>query len=209
MNDVMVDIETLGTAPGSVVVSIGAVRFGDDGLGAEFYRVVDVLDSLLAGLRVDEATVGWWRTQPPGAKAALSAKDARRTLAEALYDFGRFLDGSDAARVWAKGPDFDLVLLQAAHVAVGVLLPWKYRNARDVRTILALSSEGHQVKRVGDEHHALTDARYQAEQVRAVYRALGLRLDGTAQARSASSATPDNDRADATSVPRPLVGEPA
>ena len=188
----MVDIETLGTEPGSVVVSIGAVQFDDDGLGAEFYRVVDVLDSLLAGLRVDESTLEWWRKLPAAARGALYAVEARRELGEALEDFGRFIDSSSPAEsnLWAKGPDFDLVLLQAAYKAAGKRIPWKYRNARDVRTVLGMSRAGLLVN-AGVHHHALADARHQAEQVRAVYRDLGLRLDGTAPARASSPPIPE------------------
>jgi hypothetical protein len=49
VKNVMIDIETLGTRPGSVILSIGACRFGADGIGEEFYRAIDVLDSLMAG----------------------------------------------------------------------------------------------------------------------------------------------------------------
>lgn len=187
MRDVMVDIETLGGGPGSVIVSIGAVEFGDRGLCREFYRVIDVLDSLLAGLRVDDATIEWWRMQTHEAKAALYAADARRCLADALTDFARFLDG-DEPRVWAKGPDFDLVLLQAAYKAAGQPIPWKYRNARDVRTILALKDAPVAEANGHAKHHALHDARYQAAQVMAVYRALGLEF-ASAASRAPSAPT--------------------
>lgn len=35
MNNIMLDLEALGTPPGSIVLSIGAVYFGLDGLGKE------------------------------------------------------------------------------------------------------------------------------------------------------------------------------
>ena len=39
--DVMVDLETWGTKPGCAIISIGAVSFGPDGLGEEFYTALD------------------------------------------------------------------------------------------------------------------------------------------------------------------------
>src|SRR5688572_9943106 len=103
MTHVMVDIETLGSAPGSVILSIGAVWFGDDGLGSEFYRTVDIFDSLLRGLTIDAATVAWWRDQGVRAQRVAQDRDAMRDLGEALYDLGRFLDRKPAeSNVWAK-----------------------------------------------------------------------------------------------------------
>lgn len=198
MRDVMVDIETLGGKPGSVVASIGAVYFGDDGLGHEFYRVVDVLDSLLAGLRVDDDTLAWWRGQSTEAKAALRAQDARRSLDEALQDFSRFMDqhsGPEWTRVWAKGPDFDLVLLQAAYEAAGQKIPWKYRNARDVRTVLGLVDISSVVIPHAGKHHALADARFQAQQVIAAHVALGVKF--ASEARRPSRAPSESTNGDA------------
>lgn len=174
----MVDIETLGALPGSVILSIGAVYFDDDGLGAEFYRTIDVFDSLLHGLTIDPATVSWWRGQTPQAQAATRAPAALRTLTTALDEFDTFLDGFSPAGspcVWAKGPDFDLVLLQAAYTLLKRRLPWKYRDARDVRTAIDMA-QGVAFAEQTAKHHALEDAKYQAEQLRIVYKHLGLTL---------------------------------
>ena len=112
MKHVMVDIETLGTAPGSVIVSIGACRFNEREIGSDrFYRPIDVMDSLMAGLTTDPATVGWWRMQDKDARAALVPG---RPLRETLLDFMKYVQAVDDTHVWAKGPDFDLVLLAGA-----------------------------------------------------------------------------------------------
>lgn len=163
---VMVDIETLGSRPGSIVTSIGGVRFGDEGLGPPFYRTVNVFDALMAGLTIDSETVTWWRTQPKESRAAITAKAAERTLGEALHEFAAFLLEPPDPRVWAKGQ------------AAGLERPWRYHATRDVRTVLSMAPpdltlpQGRVIA-----HHALHDAMHQAEQVRAVYRALGLKLD--------------------------------
>jgi len=205
MNNVMVDIECLGTSPGSVIVSIGAVKFditrirvygkADDmgmwpstfraegAIGDKFYITIDVLNSLLAGLTVDSRTCAWWATQSYEAKAALDNtalhtglhQGFRMDLDMALEAFAGFVDG--AKTIWAKGPDFDLVLLHAAYKKANLDLPWKYKRARDVRTVLALGKavgafEGEAVER-GTAHNAQEDAEYQARQVIRVYEKLG------------------------------------
>ena len=170
--NVMVDIETLGTDPGGVIVSIGAVKFDSAGLSAGFYRPVDVLSSLFAGLTVDPKTVEWWRGQNADVKGALYPG---LNVRDVLGEFAIYLQGANT--VWAKGPDFDLVLLRAVYQKLGMKIPWSFRHSRDVRTILALApSTADLVKREGAQHHALADARYQADQVRAVYAALRLVL---------------------------------
>ncbi len=158
----MVDIETLGTAPGSVILSIGACYFNEDGIGERFYRPVDVFSSLMAGLTVDQATVGFWRLQSEEAKGALRPAVS---LLEALGAFTEFITRPPAPMLWAKGPDFDLVLLAAAYEALGSKKPWHYRVARDVRTILALAPGTVIVLSTHPKHHALGDAEDQALQV--------------------------------------------
>lgn len=171
----MVDIETLGRLPGSVILSIGAVQFGDVGFGESFYRTIDVFDSLTAGLKIDESTIEWWRTQPESARAVAQDRNAMRSLDTALAELGYFVGSDDF--VWAKGPDFDLVLLQSAYTLLNKRIPWKYKNARDVRTILSLTPDIVKDIISPKKHHALTDAKDQAVLVIAAYKTLGLTLD--------------------------------
>jgi len=180
IDNVMIDIETLGTRPGSVILSIGAVRFNpsagdaDPMIGGKtFYRSIDVFDSLMHGLTVDPVTCKWWSNQDPASLGAVC--NATHDLKPALHALSVFINHDDY--VWAKGPDFDLVLLEAAYIKVGLKRPWNYRNTRDVRTILHIG-QLHQVGNVKDMrtlgHHALQDAIHQAKQVNKVYRALDI-----------------------------------
>jgi hypothetical protein len=164
MKHVMVDIETLGTRPGSVILSIGACRFDESGIGvARFYRPIDVFDSLMNGLTVDTTTVGWWRMQSAEARGALAPG---RPLVETLGAFQAFLNAVEGSYLWAKGPDFDCVLLDAAYQATGVKRPWRYNLTRDVRTILSTAGLSPVNRDPGEvEHNALGDAVYQAKSV--------------------------------------------
>lgn len=154
----MIDIETLGLKPGSVILSVGAVKFDKRKTKETFYRAIDVLDSLLLGLTVDPDTIKWWSQQSDQAKGALRPTHSVKAV---LSDLGTFLKGS--GEIWAKGPDFDLVLLEAAYSKLGTKIPWSFRDARDVRTVLSLAPST--VKATGVKHTALDDAVYQAKQV--------------------------------------------
>lgn len=175
----MVDIEALGTRPaGSVILSIGACRFDETGIGERFYRPIDVFDSLMHGLTVDADTIDFWRRQPAESKGALKPGLPLENVLVAFTDFLANELMLPQQYLWAKGPDFDLVLLTAAYQALGRKQPWSYRNARDVRTILALAP----LSRLAGEmptsgaHHALHDAELQAKQVIAAAKALGVEL---------------------------------
>ena len=75
MRHLMLDLETLGTTPGCVVLSIGAVEFDLDGIKSEFRAHIDVDSSTALGLKVDARTVMWWLDQSKEAQNALLQAD--------------------------------------------------------------------------------------------------------------------------------------
>lgn len=156
---VMLDLETLGTTPGAAIVSIGAVRFGPDGLGDELHISVDTEDCLAHGLHRDETTMEeFWNEQPPEVRQVL---DGGRGLDVALDEFARFCDG--VGEIWANAPHFDCAILAAAYRTLDRQPPWEYWQPRDVRTLRETSPYWPQdMDQQGTEHNALADARYQA-----------------------------------------------
>ena len=181
----MVDIETLGTRPGSVILSVGACAFSSEGIGATFYRAIDLFDSLVTrGLSIDPQTVAWWRTQPDEARHAAAPIEGTTSLHNALHAFATFVTDADAPYLWAKGPDFDLVLLAEAYHACGLPVPWSFRHTRDVRTIAALVRDRLPVAANTKKHHALHDAIHQANVVLACYATLGLDIDAPPEPRA-------------------------
>ena len=174
MKHVMLDLETFGTHVGSVIASIGACEFDSLGIGHQFYRIVDVGTCLLGGLTVDDETIKWWMAQSSEAKQSLLTIQGKVSIQQALREFSKFIDHN--TQLWAKGPDYDCVLLAEAYRRFNMAVPWQFRNTRDVRTIMALS----QIKAVehGTKHNACDDAIAQAETVRLAYKKLGLELKG-------------------------------
>jgi len=178
--NVMIDIETLGTRPGSVIVSIGAITFDPvtGALGERFYVDIDAHDAQKRGLTIDVGTFFFWLGQPADATATL-LRTKRMPLDQALHRFTLWLQGQQyrctgsTQWLWANSPDFDLVLLEAAYRAVGLEAPWSHRNRMDVRTLVKLTGASVPKPALAVPHHALWDAHHQAEIVIEAYRLLG------------------------------------
>lgn len=173
MRDLMIDIETLGTAPGSVVLSIGAVTFDAETgeFGEEFYVAIEPSSAVANGLTMDVSTIKWWMEQSADAQAAAFSGATHATTA--LLAFSEFVKAAGATRVWAKPPSFDLVLLESAFRSCFIDIPWHYRAPRDVRTLFDIT--GAVQPDVGTAHNALDDAKSQALGVVEAYRILAAR----------------------------------
>jgi hypothetical protein len=159
--DVMIDTETLGTVPGSAILSIGAVMFGPSGLGSSFYAPVLLQSCVDCGLTMDPKTIIWWMGQSDDARAAAFRADAA-PLIQVLLDFSNWFVEQRALRPWSHGACFDVPILEAAYKACFIPPPWSFWNVRDTRTLYDLA--GVKVDRSSGTHHnALDDAKAQAE----------------------------------------------
>ena len=163
---IMVDIETLGTKEHAVILSIGAVAFTADEIGEEFHMALDIQQQLDAGRQMDADTVIWWLEQEQEAQKALLGLD-RHPVYNVLGTFGNFVVRhmrSNDDCIWGKGSDFDIVLLRTLYRRSKFKEePWKFWQARDVRTALMVA--GGDVPFEGVKHDALADAIHQAKQV--------------------------------------------
>lgn len=185
MNNVMIDLETLGTQPGSVILSIGAVLFDpslpvDECLGEEFYMVVSTASCIEHGLQMSQATIDWWSKQSPEARTVIDqANDnsdlATNTLHTALTQLTAFLPVG--VKVWSNGANFDQPLLDVAYDRIGSVVPWKYYNSRCYRTIIGLYPDEKSVRPATVcAHNALEDAKWQARHMVNIARLMGLEL---------------------------------
>ena len=157
----MIDLETLGQRPGSVIASIGAVLFGDGQVHSKFYRRIDLKSCTQAGLTVDADTVAWWLRQGDQARAETFGEDEpRTTLAVALQQLSALIGPQTC--VWGNGAVFDLGLLAAAYHALHLEVPWKFRNERCYRTVAALNPQVPRPAMAGVKHVAVDDAEAQA-----------------------------------------------
>ena len=93
-NQVMIDLETLGTKPNSVMLTIGALRFNPWGDDSEkqltemdtFYRRVEVESYEGLDHNIDDATLEWWGNQNEKVRAEAFAEDDRHPLPNVLAD---------------------------------------------------------------------------------------------------------------------------
>lgn len=178
---IMLDLETLSTAPDAAIVAIGAVtaripaeRYGSD----SFYRIVDGQSSIKAGGSMSFSTWKWWMDQSKEAQSIFNDPRAI-SIEQALSDFDDWLDylipadGSDDALVWGNGSDFDNVVIRGAYERLGRKAPWSFRNNRCYRTLKNLAPEI-RFEQPGTAHNALDDATAQANHLERIWKHLNL-----------------------------------
>jgi hypothetical protein len=160
MKDLMVDIETLGTQPGSVVVQIGACYFNryTGEIGDKFLANVDIQSCLDVELVVDAGALKFWFDQFRHAEYNPTWQEQTHKLTRVINDLATFAKPADYA--WAHAT-FDFPLIGAAAKAVGLKMPINYRNCRDIRTLVDLAGLPYEKPRVDKTHDALGDCIYQ------------------------------------------------
>jgi hypothetical protein len=149
--NVMLDLETWGTAPGSALRSIGACEFDPhtDQIGEKFYANIADESCVEVGLIKDASTVAWWGRQ---------TKQAQDSLLVGVF-------------VWSQGANFDQPLWEAAVRPLGMRTPWKFTDSRCTRTAYDMGGfNPYVMKRAGTHHNALDDAIHQAKCVQGAYR---------------------------------------
>lgn len=188
MNNVMLDLETLGMRPGSVILSVGAVFFDPKTgeFGNSYYDEIDVMSCVSVGLHSSTDTIEFWKKQTGTARAAydramrvgpLTAAPLKQVL-EGLTSYLTACGPSDGlkhVKVWGNGAAFDNAILAAAYRACGLTPPWKYSNDRCFRTLKALGKDlgVNEPRFEGTKHHALHDAAHQARWACDIFAALG------------------------------------
>ena len=161
---IMLDLETLGTKPGCVVLQIGAVEFNEKGIVGEHYVSIDPESCAQWGLTIEPRTVMWWMDQSQDARDFIT-KGRHSELDVALAGFISAFKWK-GKQVWANGAGFDFQILKAAFNAVGHDAPWQFWDECDYRTIKNLIGRDVFDKlRVEPSvaHNALADATAQAE----------------------------------------------
>lgn len=178
MNNIMLDIETMGTSSEAAILSIGACYFNPKTgeIGDTFYEKCSLKSSIDVGLVVDASTVIWWLQQENEARSEFYSNDSEQHINECLLNLASFID--ENAQVWGNGSTFDNTIVKSAYKkALGFEPPWKFWNDRDVRTIVQLGYEiGFDPKKdlpfEGVKHNALSDAIHQAKYVSAIFQKL-------------------------------------
>lgn len=153
----MVDIETLDTAPSSVILEISTVEFtveyGADLVSPATY-IFDRNHQISVGRTVDESTLDWWdeklsdKSYAPQDKIYLESllnnklvnttpKDAHTALTESLKQVTGY--------IWCKGTSFDFPIIKSFFKSFGLSDPFSdnknYRKQMDLRTLETVAKD--------------------------------------------------------------------
>lgn len=171
MIGVSIDLETLGTRPYSAMIAVGARAFNPTErvlIDGPFEMALSLKDLTRLGARIDADTVLWWMQQSQEARSKLQP-GAGVTLDYLLSAFGQWLTAvgwDKQSTVWGNGSGFDVNLMENLYELHGSEPPWRFWQARDVRTAVQLGGVNKKdVPRDGTHHSAADDATYQAQLV--------------------------------------------
>jgi hypothetical protein len=170
----MLDLETLGTRPGCVILTLGAVKFDPYSLrepGPGIYFRVDVDEQTALDREVQEDTLNWWLQQSEDVREEALGEQDRVSLDTMYRDLNRFLVGVN--NIWAQGPLFDFAILEHLYRQMGWPTPWHYWQIRDSRTLFGVHGDP-RVKGKAGLHNALEDCVSQATAVQQIYDRLGI-----------------------------------
>lgn len=190
MREIMLDIETIGTTAGSIILTLGAIKFdraGDirrgpypasaDEIAARsdsFYARLDMVELKALGFTADKDTIAWWMKQKGEVRYEAMLAQPREPIAAVLDRF--YLWFGNSAHPWSHGDDFDCVLIDAAYRKLGRKTPWFFTETRDTRTlfdIAKLSAAEQKSMRSKKHHHALFDCWDQIIMAQESFRRIG------------------------------------
>lgn len=177
-NHVMIDIETMSLSPhNALILSIGMVEFDPDpaaapGIGVHELIIPDIVEQIALGREISLSTQKFWNEQSDEARDHwVNPVQSRVSVNTAVARVAAFC--SNASRVWAQGPQFDLVnLVQLARQSGRNADLWHYRAPRDARTFtseVAPNPSRICVEKVSDErlveHEPISDCTSQIYRV--------------------------------------------
>lgn len=172
-DEVMLDLETMGTGLDSPIIAIGAFGFSGRRMVAKFYAPVRLASCMPLGAVIDPNTVLWWMQQSDEARSKFQDNETADSIGDVLGGFREWLAyGSPdwkARKVWGNGSEFDNVILHTANKALGREPLWPYWNNMSLRNVKVEYPDI--VRRVpfeGTPHYALDDAAHQCQQLFAV-----------------------------------------
>lgn len=162
--DVMIDIETLDVSPKAVVLSVGMCKFyptdiNRDPFDGRHFKI-DIDTQSGKNRVIDDSTISWWATQPKDIQEAAFSDDGRVSVEECAKEINKYLVGVN--KIWANGPDFDLVILSSLFKDFDIHCNWKFWQYMDTRTIFQLMPRDPRKDLTFAAHNALADAITQA-----------------------------------------------
>lgn len=177
MQHAMIDLETLSTEPNAVIKSIGAIDFdpmtgkvGDDA----FHVSVYLQDREMKKGHVSASTLEFWMKQEAPATDIFKRSWTDLPLDFSLWQLDRWITAKGVQYVWGYGSNFDISVVEFWCKQCNVAIPWKYRDVRCARTVLALAEVTMRDYPAEIQHNAVFDAQAQIYALFTAYEKLGL-----------------------------------
>jgi hypothetical protein len=180
MNDLMIDLETMGKSNNAPIFELAAAFFNPETaeVGETFRQLISLESCAECGLTMDASTVLWWMEQADDArpKSDWDFKPLPIVLM-AFHDFVKANSSIAKVMPWGNGATFDLGILKNAFNACHAPTPWLFFNELDVRTVVRLGRMvGFDPKKdmpfEGVKHSALDDVTHQIKYVSAIVQRL-------------------------------------
>ena len=170
--DIMVDVETTGTAPGTnAMIQLSAVRFDLATRSVQpFTEMFDRCLKIPNDRHWDDNTRAWWGKQKRSVLQGIMARgEDPRTVMEDFVKWVGFQNPGQV-RFWAKPVTFDWSFVADYVRKYDLMQPFHYRYAMDMNSFIRglaqdHTLESHYVEFQGDAHNALMDVLNQINQV--------------------------------------------
>ena len=167
----MIDIETLGTEPTSVILSVGGVKF-DPFTSIEPFEgkhwKLDVDAQTDKNRLVDDNTLQWWAKQDAIIQERAFSTDDRCDVDTFMKDLNKWLVGCET--IWCQGPQFDMVILEDFFKTFEHHMNWFYWQVSDCRTLFKMMPVDPRKAIQENLHDAQADAHWQAVCVQQFYK---------------------------------------
>lgn len=179
-DSIMVDIETLGTSPGDVILSVAAVEFNieNGSVGEMFFAKIDLTGSLKDGFNIKADTLDWWLKQSQEAK--IMSLGEGTPVFDVLSNLESFFRKRAGHTVWGNSNRFDLGLLAAYFKKYDIAIPWDFRLERDVRTLVSFAPKiKDSTPFEGTPHNPVDDCSHQIKYCTKIYKKFFERVQTT------------------------------
>lgn len=177
--NLMLDFETLGTSPETIVLSLGAVLFDEKNILKEFYCEFDLQNQIDIKRTMSASTFKWWLSQDKDAQAVFKEGTVKLLIQDFFIKFNDFLNITPRNKLiaWGNGANFDVAIIEDIYRRYNSIgedsIPWKFWNVMCYRTFNKLTDCKKLIEFKGVKHNALDDARYQVQTILAYWMARG------------------------------------
>lgn len=172
----MLDLETLSTENNAVITQIGWVLFNpaDDFLPYGQHTSgcfwPDPAEQIQDGRHISFATIRWWMGQSEEARAKF--KEQTNHPSDVARAFCACFNWAEIEGVWGHGATFDPVVLGSFLQQYNSIIPWKYNQVRDTRTLFWLLPT--EMEKATIKHSGEADAIAQALTVQKAFKQFNL-----------------------------------